>query len=78
MTMKTNISFVSSSTALGFVASPTPGSVSSFSLGSIASSSSASINDSTFGYIIISAPNANAGRVAFVVIDSKTTFFYGK
>lgn len=61
-----------------FVASPAPGFVAGPALGSINDSTPGSINDSAPSSVIISALGAVAGRVALVVVDSKTSFFYGK
>lgn len=85
--------FVSAGLVFGFVAGFAPSSIAGLALGSIASASGSVfnitpvslagpaigfVNDFTPGSIIILAFSIIAGRVVSIVMDFKTTFFYGK
>lgn len=62
----------------GLVAGPTFASIVGLAFGFVTGRIFSFINDFAFGFITISAFCAIAGRVASMVINPKTTFFYSK
>lgn len=85
-TIRTNNFFVSASSISSFVACLVPGfvanvalnSITSLILDSVTSYAPTFVNDSTFRSVTISAPCALAGRITFIIMNLKTTFFYNK
>lgn len=64
--------------ALGFIVGPVSNSIIISAYGSVTGLALSSVNNSAFGSITISAFNAIASSVVLVIINFKTTFFYGK
>lgn len=84
--IETNDFSVSTDPILGFVvdlifgsiASPALNSVAGLISGSIISLTFGSVNNSVSGSITVLALGTVAGRIASMIMDPKTTFFYGK
>lgn len=77
--MSANLAFGSvAGLAPGSVASPAPNSVIGLAPSSVACPAPGFVPDSASSFVIVPASGAIIGYIASVVMDSKTTFFYGK